>query len=97
MAEFQDRRNVYEPMYRPVKTAGLPRDYFYILAVITPLLWFVTQRLTPPAVFFIGMYAFGYFKSEKDPEFLLVYLVRAFKIKRRANKYNGKSGSMYIV
>ena len=84
-------------MWKPVKTAGLPRDYFYILAIVTPLIWFVTQRLTPPAIFFFGMYAFGYFKSDKDPEFMLVYLVRIFKIKRKVRKLNGKRGSLYIV
>lgn len=92
-----DRRNVYEPMWRPVKTAGLPRDYFYILAVVTPLVWFISQRLTPAILVFLSLYAFGYFKSEKDPEFMLVHLVRVFKIKRKVRKYKGKRGSMYIV
>lgn len=92
-----DRRNVYEPMWRPVKTAGLPRDYFYILAIMTPLVWFIGQRLIPAALFFVFMYSFGYFKSEKDPEFMLVHLVRVFRIKRRVNKFKGKRGSMYIV
>lgn len=98
MAEnSKDRRNVYESMWRPIKVFGLPRDYFYVIGVVIPLLWGMTQSFLISFGVFSAMYVYGYFKSQKDPEFMLVHLVRLFKLKGKTHKFNGQRGSMYIV
>lgn len=93
----RDRRNVYEPMWKPIKTFGIPRDYFYILAVVTPIVWGLSRNILVSFLLFAGLYGYGYFKSQKDPEFMLVHLVRVLKLKRKVVKHKGKPGSVYIV
>lgn len=92
----RDRKNVYEPMWRAIKTFGLPRDYFHIICVVVPPIWGFTQSLFLSLGLLIILYAYGYFKSQKDPEFMLIQLVRMYKIKGKNMKLGNQYGSGYI-
>lgn len=96
MEDNRDRRMVYEPMWRPIKVFGLPRDYFYILATIVPIIWGLTTNAIIAGAVFAVLYVFGYLVSQKDPEFLLVRLVKVLKLKGRSTVFMKKRGSVYL-
>ena len=83
-------------MWRPIKVFGLPRDYFYLLAPVVSIVWGLTSNAFIAGAILACLYAFGYIMSQNDPEFLLVRLVKVFKLNGKYTLYKKKRARVYL-
>ncbi len=94
------RKNInYPTLWQPTMIKGIPRDYAIFVFIIFALSNIFLTLLGVGNLFWgFGIafifFVYGYFRAKSDPEFLLIYVVKYFKIKKTKS---GRKGNIYYA